>query len=194
MSLPVLILCIVALALIIRIIAICENISFVTAQEIKDIDLAAYRADSTYGIGKIVIEESVLEENPKLTSFDVTQLDYRYTENAIDDLIEVQIQANFKVENPIGILGEISFTQGILSRGFTGRTLDAQPLSASEFMRAGESAQVVVFPKYGERYHTKNCQYVRNYEEDEAYRLEMEREDAKAKGYTACTVCGGGES
>lgn len=193
MSLPVLILCIIALALIIRIIAVCENISFVTAREIKDIDLAAYRAESSYGIGKIAIEESVLEENPKLTSFEVTQLSYRYAANGIDDLIGVQTQANFKVENPIGILGKISFTQGILSRGFTGKILDAQPLSASEFMSADESCPIVVFPKYGERYHTKDCRYVRKYDDDEAYKLEMEKEDAKAKGYTPCSVCKGGE-
>lgn len=193
MSLPVLILCVVALAFIIRIIAVCENISFMTASEIKDIDIAAYQAEHTYGLGKIAVEESVLAENPKLTSFDVTKFKYRYTANEIDDLIAVQTQADFKVKNPIGILGEISFTQGILTRAFTGKKLSAEPLSASEFMRADESSTVIVFPKYGERYHTKNCRYVLNYDGDEAYRLEMEKEDAKAKGYTACTVCRGGE-
>lgn len=194
MSLPVLILCVVALALIIRIIAICENICFVTAGEIKDIDIAAYRIENTYGIGSIAIEESVREENPKLTSFAVTEFNYLYSENGIDELIGVRTQADFKVENPIGILGRISFTQDILTRGFTGKELDAQPLSAAEFMRADESSRVVVFPKYGERYHMQSCRYVQNYEGDEAYMLEMEKEDAKAKGYTPCTVCGGGES
>ena len=39
LTLPVFILCVIALALIIRIIAICENIGFVTAAEARDISI-----------------------------------------------------------------------------------------------------------------------------------------------------------
>ena len=157
MSLPVFILCIIALALVIRIIAICENIGFVSAAEIKEIDLTASSKD-------------------------------------IDDLIGVQSEAVFKVENPIGIHGKISFTQKILTRAFTGTLQDAEPLPESEFKRNAKSVRIVIFPKYGERYHVKSCYYVKRYDEGEAYKLEMERDDAAAKGYTPCKVCRGGEN
>ena len=42
LTLPVFILCIVALALVIRVIGICENISYVTCQETRKIALNAY--------------------------------------------------------------------------------------------------------------------------------------------------------
>ena len=40
LTLPVFILCVTALALIIRIIAVCENIGFVTSAEARDISIA----------------------------------------------------------------------------------------------------------------------------------------------------------
>lgn len=193
MSLPVLILCIVALALIIRIIAICENIGFVTAAEIKDIDIAAYIADKNYGLAQAAVEDSVLESNPKLTDFEVSSFRYLYSENEIEDLIGIRTKANFTVENPIGIYGEITFTQGLLTRGFTGRELNAEPLSADEFMSDEAACEVVVFPKYGMRYHTETCRYVRNDNTETDYKIKMQKEDAKAKGYTPCLVCKGGE-
>ena len=42
LTLPVFILCVTALALIIRIVAVCENITAVTAGEVRDIDIKAY--------------------------------------------------------------------------------------------------------------------------------------------------------
>ena len=40
----------------------------------------------------------------------------------------------------------------------------------------------------------KSCYYVERYDEGEAYKLEMEKDDASAKGYTPCKVCRGGEN
>ena len=108
MSLPVFILCIVALALVIRIIAICENIGFVSAAEIKEIDLTAYKVEGTYPLAKTMLKESVLAENPKLTNFKITKFRYRYSSKDIDDLIGVQSEAVFRIENPVGIHGKIS--------------------------------------------------------------------------------------
>lgn len=194
MSLPVFILCIVALALVIRIIAVCENIGFVSEAEIKEIDLTAYKVEKTYPLAKTMLKESVLAENPRLTNFKITKFRYRYSEEDIDDLIGVRSEAVFKVENPIGIRGKISFTQGILTRAFTGALQNAESLPESEFKRSAKSVKVVVFPKYGVRYHTESCYYVKRHGEDEAYRLEMEKDDAAAKGYTPCKVCRGGEN
>lgn len=194
MSLPLFILCIVALALVIRIIAVCENIGFVSAAEIKEIDLTAYKVEGTYPLAKTMLKESVLAENPKLTNFKITKFRYRYSSKDIDDLIGVQSEAVFRVENPVGIHGKISFTQGILTRAFTGTLQDAEPLPESEFKCNAKSLRVVIFPKYGERYHVKSCYYVKRYDEGEAYKLEMEKDDAAAKGYTPCKVCRGGEN
>lgn len=45
---------------------------------------------------------------------------------------------------------------------------------------------VYCFPDAGQAYHRETCKMV------EKYTIEMEKEDAKAKGYQACSKCGGG--
>lgn len=189
LTLPVFILCVIALALIIRIIAICENIGFVTAAEARDISLTRISLCTEKNI-----EKRISEENPRLTDFRVTNLDYLYSDANIDDLIGINSRSVFTVKNPIGIYGEIEFTQGLLFRGFTGAEQREKPLSEKDFTEYEKSQPVVIFPKYGIRYHIKTCRYVRQEYEGEEYKLEMELEDAKLKGYTACMVCRGGEN
>lgn len=45
---------------------------------------------------------------------------------------------------------------------------------------------VYCFPDAGRAYHRESCQMI------EKYTMEMEKEDAEAKGYQACSKCGGG--
>ncbi len=45
---------------------------------------------------------------------------------------------------------------------------------------------VYCFPDAGRAYHKKTCSMI------EKYTIEMEKEDAEAKGYQACSKCGGG--
>ena len=187
LTLPVFILCVTALALIIRVIAVCENIGFVTAAEARDISLARISLCAEKNI-----EKRVCEENPRLTDFRVTNLDYLYSDGNIDDLIGINSKSVFTVENPIGIYGQIEFTEGLLLRGFTGAERKEEPLSEEDFTEYEKSRPVVVFPKYGIRYHAKTCRYVKQEYEGQEYRLEMELEDAKLKGYTPCLVCKGG--
>lgn len=189
LTLPVFILCVTALALIIRIIAVCENIGFVTALEARDISLSSVSLCTEKNI-----EKRVCEENPRLTDFRITNLDYLYSDGNIDDLIGINSRSIFTVENPIGIYGQIEFTEGLLLRGFTGAERREEPLSEEDFTDYEKSQPVVVFPRYGIRYHVKTCRYVRQEYDGQEYRMEMELEDAKLKGYTACMICGGGEN
>ena len=189
LTLPVFILCVTALALIIRIIAVCENIGFVTALEARDISLSSVSLCTEKNI-----EKRVCEENPRLTDFRITNLDYLYSDGNIDDLIGINSISIFTVDNPAGIYGQIEFTQGLLLRGFTGACRGEEPLSEEDFTGYEKSQPVIVFPKYGIRYHVKTCRYVEREYDGQEYRLEMELEDAKLKGYTACLICGGGEN
>ena len=189
LTLPVFILCVTALARIIRIIAVCENIGFVTALEARDISLSSVSLCTEKNI-----EKRVCEENPRLTDFRITNLDYLYSDGNIDDLIGINSRSIFTVENPIGIYGQIEFTEGLLLRGFTGAERREEPLSEEDFTDYEKSQPVVVFPRYGIRYHVKTCRYVRQEYDGQEYRMEGELEDAKLKGYTACMICGGVES
>lgn len=193
LSMPVLILCITAIALIINIIAICENIGFSSAEQMHKICSSAYIAETGEFSHGIAVQKAVASDNPKLRSFTVTGFRYRYTKQGVDDLIGLQTKSSFTVANPIGINGNIIFTQRILARAFTGKLENAEPLAAGEFQKNGESVPVVVFPRYGIRFHAASCRYAKQKYGEQEYKIEMEREDAKAKGYTPCLVCGGGK-
>lgn len=194
MSLPVLILCIVAIALVINIISVCENIGFCSAKEMHEICASAYNAKTGAAAGRIAVQKAVTAANPKLRDFAVTGFRYQFTYKDIEELVGLQTKANFGVKNRVGIKGKILFEQKLLARTFTGKLEKAKPLSAEEFRKNGESVPVVIFPKYGVRFHLKTCRYVKQNYRGEEYKIEMEKEDAKAKGYTPCDVCGGGEN
>ncbi len=193
MSMPVFILCIVAIALIINIIAICENIGFHNAAELHEICAEAYASDAA-AAHRLSLQSSVAAANPKVGKYKVTSFKYRYTDGEISDLIAMSSKADFRVANPIGINGNITFTQSILSRAFVGKTEDSDPLPISDFQKSGDSCTVVIFPKYGIKFHSTSCRYVKQEYEGDEYKLSMERDDAEAKGYAACSICNGGKS
>ena len=172
MTLPVLILCICAMALLIHVIAICENIGFSTAEALH-------------------LRQKILKENPRITKFTVKKFRYLYEENGISDLIRLQTEADFTVENPVGIRGKINFQETLIARGFTGKQENGKGLSAEDFARNENSQKVWIFPKYGLRYHKASCRYVRDYSGGTEYQMELEAEDAKSRGFTPCTICGG---
>ena len=89
LSMPVLILCITAIALIINIIAICENIGFSkVAEQMHKICSSAYIAETGEFSHGIAVQKAVASDgSPKLRSFTVTGFRYRYTKQGVDDLI-----------------------------------------------------------------------------------------------------------
>ena len=84
MMLPVLILCVCALALVINVIGICEKITFITSEQMLDTDLNAYKLSNTVSLCK-EIERRVLKEN--LTNFDIRRFKYLYDSGSMTDLI-----------------------------------------------------------------------------------------------------------
>ena len=190
LTLPFCILAVVALTLVIRIIAICETIGFVSANEMKEACLQNSTALNVVSLCH-EIESGVMEECRNLTEFRIKDLDYLHSKAGMDDLIGVDSQAEFRVENPVGFLGEIQFSCRILARSFTGTLQDAAPLEASAFTDGSPSVPVAVYPKYGEKYHRMGCTIVQREDSLENKGTEMDRQDAIRKGYEPCRLCGG---
>ena len=85
MTLPVLILCICAMALLIHVIAICENIGFSTAEEMHKICLDAYNDIKPASVQALHLRQKILKENPRITKFTVKKFRYLYEENGISE-------------------------------------------------------------------------------------------------------------
>ena len=176
LTLPVFILVFVALALVINFIAECENAVF---EECRTL----YRLDRTAPLVLTV---------PTNKAYRVRDFDYLFSDGGIDDLISLSVETDLKAEYPFGISGKIRFRMDVLSRAFTGSVRRSGTLSAEEFQDGSGSNKVIIFPKYGERFHSAACRYVKQDFKGEEVKLEMEQKDAELKGYTPCLICGGG--
>ena len=175
MTLPVFILVFVALALVINVIAECENVVFEECKIIHRLDMDAPE----------------IIPDPRSPEYKVKDFDYLYHEKGMEDLIGITAEADFRIEYPFDILGKIEFRMDVLSRAFTGSVRRSGRLDPEDFQDGSESRKVIIFPKYGEKYHSAGCRYVNQEYEGEEVKLEMEQKDAELKGYTPCLICGG---
>ena len=184
--LPIFIICVCAIILIIRIIAICENITFATSKELINASFGYFN-----NINKSSLCKRFEAEAKDASSIKINQLRYLYSDGEIEDLISVDATAKFKVNNVIGINSAISFREKIMCRAFSGSYRDGTPLGEDVFTSYGQAKTVYIFPKYGIRYHNKTCRYIKNKNEERSYIIGIDKEDAKRRGYTPCMVCQG---
>lgn len=175
MTLPVFILVFVALALVINVIAECENVVFEECRIIHRLDLNAPE----------------IIPNPGSPEYKTEGFRYLYSENGTDDLISIKARADFRIEYPFDILGKIDFRMEVMSRAFTGAERHSDTLKEEDFQDGSGSKKVIIFPKYGEKYHSTGCRYVKQEYAGEEVKLEMEQKDAELKGYLPCLICGG---
>jgi len=189
-SLPVLIIAVCSLILIITISMICESITFSTTESLIDIIRNPYKNNLSVSLCKKV-EKNVLADESRLTDFKVTEKEDVYIAGDDQEHIGLTAQGNFSVINPLGINGRITFTESILARPMVGKNNCGNVLREEEFCGNGKSKKVMVFPKYGEKYHRKNCLYVKRAKKEDVCQLEMEEIDAGLKDYEPCLVCGG---
>ena len=189
LTLPVFILSVVSLALIIVIISICENIVFVSSITINEIDRQA-KYDKIGLLTEQTLKHQVLSQNEKINSYNITNVDYLYYSDDIEDLIAIDSSVDFKVVNPIGINGRTTFELGILSRGYTGKEETCPCVPVDEFKTDCKYREVIIFPKYGMKYHTDGCVILKRYADDDNW-IRINSEDAIRKGYEPCKLCGG---
>ncbi len=176
MCLPIFIVVMVSLALVVNFIASCEDIVFRECRIIHQLDMDAPQ-----------LFPKVKGENYKVITFG-----YLYSEGDMEDLISLQTRSDFEAGGPFGVLGKIQFRMRIRSRAFTGAVIKSGHLAEEDFKDGPPSQKVVVFPKYGIRFHIKGCRYALQEYEGEEVKIEMEKQDAELKGYTPCMICGGG--
>ena len=185
-TLPIFIISVCSLILIIRIVSLCENITFITSTNMMDAIFGHYNR-----VNLITLCKDIEDSSDYVSSFKVSRYKYLYEDNELSDLIILDAEAEFEVMNAVGIYGQISFDTKVLCRAFTGETQSKNPLDESEFCENDKSQMIYVFPKYGERYHNKNCRYLDQNIYKAAYWIQMDKEDALRKGYTPCIICQG---
>lgn len=190
LTLPVMILGAVALVLIINIISACETIGFVTSCQLKKHLLLENSFFNTVSLCK-KLEKEVAEQCPLVNGFHMKSVRSGFQSGGIYDLVSVTTETSFHILTCPGIGGKIKFEEKLMARAFTGALQDASPLDADAFMQGGSACDVIIYPKYGERYHMISCGIVYQQKQDGNTGWMMDLEEAKSQGFTPCQICGG---
>ncbi len=191
LTLPVFILSAAALAMVIHLIAVCETIGYVMSREIKENLLLDAGILNHVSLCR-TIEDGVISQHTNVSDFQVKRVRQKVQNGTMTDLITVSAEARFHVILPLNIGGRMQFQQKLMARAFTGTRQDELPLGEAEFMQGGNAAEVMIYPKYGERFHMESCSIVQNQMKSGNPGWCMDRKEAELWEYTPCEICGGG--
>ena len=190
-TLPVFILSAAALAMVIQLIAVCETIGYVMSRELKENLLFDAGILNHVSLCR-TIEDGVISQHPNVSDFRVKRVRQNVQNGNMTDLITVSAEAKFHVILPLHIGGRMQFEQKLMARAFTGAQQDSLPLAADGFMQGGNAADVLIYPKYGERFHVESCTIVQQQMKSGNPGWEMDRKEAELWEYTPCEICRGG--
>lgn len=180
---PVFILAVLMLISIIPIAASCENVIFSSADELRlESVKSAFRKNRA--ALPVSVQLRVRAENPKISAYQVRGFRYLYEEAEIEDLMSLRFRAMFKEKNPLGLFSGVTFDGKITGRAFTGKLHREAPGEGGE----EEQKIVYIFPEWGERYHGKQCTYVKA--NCKLVYLSQETE----KKYAPCKLCNAGSA
>lgn len=191
LTLPVMILASISLALIINMIAACETIGFVTSCQLKKHLIIENSLFNTVSLCT-GLEAEIVDQCPQITDFKIKAVRGGYRSGEIYDLVSITTETSFQVFSSAGIGGEAVFEEKLMARAFTGSVQDASPLNEAAFTQGGSSRQVIIYPKYGERFHKSSCKIVQQQSLDGNSGWMMDAEEANRQGFSPCQVCGGG--
>jgi hypothetical protein len=185
--LPLFIVGILTLGFTIRMIATAENIAFATTDEARVAAGAAYNIPIA-PLFPIHLQDRIVNENPDISSVDVSDFHYLYQTHEADGLISFRLHYWVGMELPLGMINGMEVSQQYRCRGFIGRTAEGSSLSFDEMEDNSSAIMVWLFPDGGKRYHTKSCKFV------SSYPIQTVLNQMLRKRYEPCPLCGSAEA
>ncbi len=180
-SLPVFIIAVIVMSSVILMYACIEDCAFIAANELRRCAAEAVIADTSIVLPHRIRKE--LEENhSQVHTARLIEAGLRSERWGIDELLLVDFRLTLKTNNPLGIKAEADYDLALATRAYVGRERDETNMTAEEF--ADEDAEAVyVFPKRGEKYHSKGCTFLRAASTSAALSGSIRRK------YKACPLC-----
>lgn len=234
-SLPVFIIAVIIMSSVILMYACIEDCAFIAANELRLGAAEAVMADTSIAV-PYRIKKEIVEGHSQVHSARLRDAGFRCERWGVDELLLVDFKLQLKSNNPLGIRAQADYDLALVTRAYVGRERDESNMSAGDFMDDDAEA-VYIFPKRGEKYHSKGCAFLkaastsatlsasikRKYKacplchsgragngalvyyfpsDGEDYHLpccsslqrnyiEIDRDTALRRGYTACSKCGG---
>lgn len=174
--LPVFIIGILTIALLMKFVYVQESIFHDFQDEARRIAMEAY-------LTPVPIPLRDFGDQRPVNDLHIDSFRYLYQDSHTNSLIRIRISYHYPIVLPIKFIDEIRNTETLLFRGWTGRTLKADPMTIQEMERPEPSSIVYIFPKEGGRYHSKNCSFVT------VYPFETLLTQKIRDRYTPCELC-----
>lgn len=180
-SLPVFIIAVIVMNSVILMYACIEDCAFIAAAEMRRGAAEAVIADTSVTV-PYRIKKAVVSSHSQIHSARVTDSGFRCERWGIDELLAVNIRLRLQTDNPLGINAAADYDLALATRAYVGRERGEDSMSAEEFAD-NDAEAVYIFPKRGEKYHSKGCTFLRAASTSAALTAAIK------KKYRSCPLC-----
>ena len=181
-TLPLFLIAVLVMSSVILMYSCIESCSFKAATELRMGAAEAIFADT----GVLIphrLKTRIRDDHSQVESVRTIDYGFRTSRWGQDELILMTMTMNMKTANPIGIKAKASYDLALVTRAYVGKIRDAEKMTDGEF--AGDDAvPVFIFPKRGERYHSKGCGFLTAASTSGALTSSLKRK------YKPCPLCG----
>jgi hypothetical protein len=181
-TLPLFLIAVLVMSSIILMYSCIESCCFTAASELRMGAAEAIFQDT----GILVphrLKRHITSDHSQIESARTIDYGYRISRWGQDELIALTMNIRMRTRNPAGIKASASFDLALVTRAYVGKIRDAERMTDGEM--AGDDAEpVFIFPKRGEKYHSKGCGFLTAASRSGALTSSLRRK------YKPCPLCG----
>ena len=181
-TLPVFLIAVLVMSSVILMYACIESCTFTAASEARRCAAEAAAADT----GLLLphrIKRNISRAHTQIESARTTDYGYRVSRWGQDDLIVLTMDLRLRTRNPLGIRARADYSLSVVTRAYVGKIRDIGSMSEEELAGA-DSDPVFIFPKRGEKYHSKGCGFLTAASTSGTLTSSLRRK------YKPCPLCG----
>lgn len=179
-ALPVFMIAIVVMSSIILMFSCIEDANFIMANEIRRSAAEAIVVDSSILLPERV-ENKITSNHSQVANISMMDYCYRAEKWNQDELILLKYQMLLETKSPLNLASRASYDVSLVTRAYVGKERVLDNMSEEE-MNA-DASPVYIFPKRGEKYHSRDCRVLTL-----SIKSGILNGDIKGK-YKACSVC-----
>jgi hypothetical protein len=181
-TLPLFLIAVLVMSSVILMYSCIESSSFMAASELRMGAAEAIFADTGILIPHR-LKTNIISSHSQVESVRTIDYGFRTSRWGQDELILLTMNMKMRTRNPAGIKAAASYDLSLVTRAYVGKIRDAEKMTDSE-MAGGDSEPVFIFPKRGERYHSKGCGFLTAASTSGALTSSLRRK------YKPCPLCG----
>lgn len=158
-ALPIFFIAVIIMSSIILMYACIEDCNFIAGTELR-----RGAAEAIYiNTAKVIphrITKRMKENHSQISGTWITEYRYRDSMLGQDEMIAIKIKTAIKTNNPFGIASNANYEVGLVTRAYVGKIRENDKMTEEEMM-SNDSVTVYIFPKRGEKYHNKDCRFLK---------------------------------